>query len=300
MSRSQATLALATAIAATAAAFAVSNTMPSYAVVTVGSTNMYQTDYNGNILVGTDLTASSAGLNDTLGKRRGRDTQPIALVLFPFIRTAVWAGSSVVLGSATIDNSQVDGLPVVVCGTATVTNSNFPIIKKCGVVDIHAAVYSMLLYSDAVLSSGPTGFIQQADVGLYTFTAKPGVNRVAVPKSMTDAAGRTGNFLFQVDGSVDATIAFYSEATNVDLANFETRLGGSITEANILWVFPYATEVNIHSINLKGSLIALSAATAFNNAEVHGGLYVASLSGRGEVHPPLPVTPPCFPAATCC
>eukprot|EP01094_Clydonella_sp_ATCC50884_P002131 TRINITY_DN1163_c0_g1_i1.p1 TRINITY_DN1163_c0_g1~~TRINITY_DN1163_c0_g1_i1.p1 ORF type:complete len:513 (+),score=156.13 TRINITY_DN1163_c0_g1_i1:81-1541(+) len=89
-----------------------------------------------------------------------------------------------------------------------------------------------------------------------------------------------------------------------DAATFcckEVLLASGADPRRVVYNFFQASELSIHSITVKGSVLAPLAALAFDNGNVDGSIYVRSFTGTGETHLFVPesVQPPC-PACEDC
>jgi choice-of-anchor A domain-containing protein len=200
--------------------------------------------------------------------------------------STVNSGSSVVKGGAV--NDSFNGLAYVEGGASgnfnggkasTPTALMQTNLDAASSTDFGSALGAL---ANSLKSLASTGSSVSFSGNRAIFDAKVSGDGVAVfdLSAIDDELFSKGEFVFNLNGA--STVILNTDIKNANIsANF---LGGSAQQygSNLLWNFYDAASLTINS-QWGGSLLATGASLT-NNQNIEGGVYVNSLTQRGEIH----------------
>ncbi len=215
--------------------------------------NTYNT-VNGNVVVGGNATINGPTINGNLSVGHS-----LTLTGYGSINGNVTYGSSISNPNTTVHGST---------GQGTVASP----------INFAAEQTYLTGLSTALAALSSTGTVVDS-YGQLTLTGSNSLFDVFhVKGSDLSAANR-----FTIDAPAGATVVVDVDGTVDQMANFGFNLNG-VDRQHVLFNFSSATSLSLSGIGIKGSILAPSAAVAFNNGNIDGTLVAGSLTGNGESH----------------
>jgi hypothetical protein len=213
---------------------------------------------------------------------------------------------AVVGGTSYIVNFQVNGGNFDYCGTLTqseLTVSGGNLTQTCFAFDFEAANGFLDAFSSTFAAFPPTGAPVRIN-DQFTFTANSlySVNVFNVSTALFDSIQQ-----LTINAANGTFVVINIDGTNATFQNFQTTLNGGIDQQHVIYHFYQAVGLTVQAINVQvctslvalhvdvwevltlcvcvcvgqGTILAPNAVVEFNNGQINGSLYAASVDGDG-------------------
>jgi choice-of-anchor A domain-containing protein len=232
----------------------------SFDVFVTGNLTQNNTDVGGGVGVGGTATLSSWSAGAQLPQAATRLDLLVA-------------------GNLSLTNGSTPNGAALYGGTATLSGTSFfgGIMQGASPISFSAEASSLAAASAAIGAIAPNG-TETDSYGSITLTGtSSGVNVFSVTGS--DLAAANGLTITAPAGS---TVVVNVTGTIDTAQNFGFTFNG-VTRENTLFNFYQATSLTLSGIGFDGTILAPLAAVSFNNGQLNGQIFAASLSGTGEV-----------------
>ncbi|MDR3738396.1 MAG: choice-of-anchor A family protein [Terracidiphilus sp.] len=264
-----------------ASASTASCSLPAFTVFAAGDCTLTTTDDLGSLACGGNVKLTSYSIGQSLPS-----TGTCQNVLVSGGSTSFNSGVAVYGNSVSGGTSN--------CAAATFYNGCDCSTSTSGVVDFTAGVASMKALSARYAAlSGTPGVVSY---GSITLTAGPSASALGYAVFTLTSAQLSSCNSFTINAPAGVLVIVNVAGTQNMMQNFQFTLSGGVDVSHVLLNFPQTTALAIQSISVQGTVLAPYAALSFNNGNTHGGLFVDSVSGTGEVEYAAPLTPVCVAA----
>jgi choice-of-anchor A domain-containing protein len=188
-------------------------------------------------------------------------------------------------GNLDFNSSSVPNGAALYQGTATLTNASFfgGATQGTSPVDFTAAQAALSSASATLSALTSNGTVTENSSGALSLTGtSPTLNIF----SITAAELSTATSL-SITAPASSTVVVNVTGSSVSIQNMGFSTSG-VARAETLFNFSQATTLTLSGIGLDGSILAPLAAVSFQDGQVDGQIFAASLSGGGEVeHDPF-------------
>eukprot|EP00012_Vannella_robusta_P003828 CAMPEP_0206190078 /NCGR_PEP_ID=MMETSP0166-20121206/4536_1 /ASSEMBLY_ACC=CAM_ASM_000260 /TAXON_ID=95228 /ORGANISM="Vannella robusta, Strain DIVA3 518/3/11/1/6" /LENGTH=484 /DNA_ID=CAMNT_0053606089 /DNA_START=187 /DNA_END=1638 /DNA_ORIENTATION=+ len=248
--------------------------LPPYSLFAFESVEMSQSQDNGRIAAGGDVTLESFSIGSSL-------------VEFP-----ITTNSTIVGGNLDFSFGAIHGGNVIVAGTASLTDvavNNGKVYPNTP-IDIDFIGQSQNLtfntrYFSKLISNGQSSLLYST---LTLYSADTGLNVFTLTSSEFNSAT---NVVIECPETSWAVINVPDE--EAALEGIFVQLVG-ITANRVIYNFYEATSLTVASVGVEGSILAPLADVSFPSGNINGNLVCKSVTGAGSTskYLPLPLRPP--------
>lgn len=233
-----------------------------YNVFVLGDVNQYNTDIEGKLAAGGNVTLNTFGVGHRLPANSG---------------SVLVAG-----GHLNLANGEVQHGNAVYGGTANLgagVNIRDGSLVQGNPIDFAAAgsyLQNLSTYLAGLTPNGTTTVHTWGGIDLNGNSAN--INLF----NLLGSAVSTTNY-FGINAPTGSTVVVNVSGQSVSLKNFGFNIQG-VSRQKVLYNFFEATSLDASGISIEGSILAPFANFSFNNGQINGSIIAQSLRGNGESH----------------
>ncbi|WP_224370945.1 choice-of-anchor A family protein [Hyalangium versicolor] len=225
-------------------------------------------NYSGGHFIGGNVKAANIALSDfSVGSELPADT----------IADALWASTTLNIQSGAVYGNAYYGTSTTANTTTTFYNGGALVHGQPNVENRYYGVSNLSQQLSRLSANGTTRlepwggvFLEGTDPRLNVFTVDPAAFGNAVYRSISVPQGAVA-------------VVNFSAAASLTLAGGGINLSG-LDPTSVLYNFPSLGTLDIHGIQVQGTILAPNTTVSFNNASLQGAIYATHLSGNGESH----------------
>lgn len=244
-----------------------------YNVFLFGNMSSQYSDIGGRVVVGGNAFFNGYSIGSNLG--------------------AVSGNSLVVGGNLSFTNGTVKGGNVVYGGSLT-TNLSFSVADgslyhRTPSINFSNAYNQLSAVSTSLVGSNSSytyqgGALNFTDTSTTTTTPINNVKKYSVNATDFNSA-----HTINIDSASSDIVIINVSGSAINFSNRGIFLSGGIGKENVLYNFSEATDMNIASISVQGSILAPDASITFTSGNIEGTLVAQNVIGNGEFHNTCPL-----------
>jgi choice-of-anchor A domain-containing protein len=236
-----------------------------YNVFTIGNFSESNTDVEGALAAGGNITFSNSSIGANLTSSQ----------LTSLNGDAVVAG-----GNVSLINGQVDGGSVVYEGTLntsgeTLSHGSSKVTSTNSPINFSSAATSLKSLSTSLDALATTG-TPKTSSGAITLTGTGSLEVFDLSGSTLASANG-----FTINAAAGATVVVNISGTSDSLPNFQMTINGT-SEEDVLYNFYQATTLTDNSTGIDGSILAPQANVTFGYVNVNGNVVANSVTGNAQ------------------
>lgn len=227
-----------------------------------GDMNYYNSDVEGALAVGGNLSMTSMGVASSLP--HSNDYNLVVGGNLDWTNGQLFSGSAIYAGTANLNNI---GFPN---GSAVQGNPPFSFTDEQNYLTQVSGQWANLAANGLVSNNWGTLTLDSVASGLNVFSVD--ATELASVHGLVINADSNSTVLINVNGST------------ASMQNFGFTLSGGVTSSKVLFNFADATSLTMSGIGVKASILAPHAEVNFQNGHMDGTLIAMALAGNGEFH----------------